>query len=387
MASIKKRGDVWRARYRDDAGKEHAAHFPTRARAQQWLDAETAKLVRGEWVDPKARRVLFSDVAAEWLDANPKKRSTTRARDETIVRVHLKPKLGTRPVGVVTRAEVRGLVESWSEQYAPRTVRRMFGVVRAVFAFAMDEDYIGRSPCRSVQLPEVPALERPHLSAADVAALADALGDDYAPIPYLGVMLGMRWGEVAGLRVGRIDFMRGALTIAEQLTRGEHGHAVSGAPKSEAGRRTLSVPAGLLEMLSEHLARRGLTGADSDAYVFVMRGGCALDYSRWRRRVWNPAAVAARLGELVKDEETGRGRYEGLTFHDLRRANATALVLDGVDLKTAQARLGHSDPRLTLGVYAQATSEGDRAAAERLDARFLGSRGLSADSAAPSAPA
>jgi hypothetical protein len=46
-----------------------------------------------------------------------------------------------------------------------------------------------------------------------------------------------------------------------------------------------------------------------------------------------------------------------------------------VDVRTAQARLGHSDPRLTLGVYASATSEGDRAAAERLGARFLGSRG------------
>jgi len=51
--------------------------------------------------------------------------------------------------------------------------------------------------------------------------------------------------------------------------------------------------------------------------------------------------------------DTGQNRYVGVTFHDLRRANATALVHAGVDMKTAQARLGHSDPRLTLGVYAQ----------------------------------
>ena len=59
----------------------------------------------------------------------------------------------------------------------------------------------------------------------------------------------------------------------------------------------------------------------------------------------------------------------GVGFHDLRRANATAMVLDGVDVKTAQTRLGHSDPRLTLAIYAQATSEGDRTAAERLGQR------------------
>jgi integrase len=61
---------------------------------------------------------------------------------------------------------------------------------------------------------------------------------------------------------------------------------------------------------------------------------------------------------------------DGDTFRSARRANATALVLAGVDLKTAQARLGHSDPRLTIGVYAQATTDADEAAAEALGERF-----------------
>ena len=49
---------------------------------------------------------------------------------------------------------------------------------------------------------------------------------------------------------------------------------------------------------------------------------------------------------------------------------------EGVDLKTVQLRLGHSDPRLTLGVYAQAMSKSDRAAAETLDRRFFGVSGM-----------
>ena len=58
-------------------------------------------------------------------------------------------------------------------------------------------------------------------------------------------------------------------------------------------------------------------------------------------------------------------------FHDLRRAATTALLLEGVDVKTAQVRLGHSDPRLTIAVYAQATNEGDRNATAKLGARFF----------------
>lgn len=73
---------------------------------------------------------------------------------------------------------------------------------------------------------------------------------------------------------------------------------------------------------------------------------------------------------MTKHADTGRHGYEGLTFHDLRRANATALVQAGVDLKTAQARLGHSDPRLTLGIYAQTTTAADEGAAEALGAHF-----------------
>lgn len=64
---------------------------------------------------------------------------------------------------------------------------------------------------------------------------------------------------------------------------------------------------------------------------------------------------------------------DGLNFHDLRRTDATATVAESVDIKTAQARLGHSDPRLTLAIYAQATTEGDRSAASKLGARLMGS--------------
>jgi integrase len=111
-------------------------------------------------------------------------------------------------------------------------------------------------------------------------------------------------------------------------------------------------------MLAEQLASSGLTAVDTERLVFTSPQGTPLDYSRWRQRIWLPAVGAVGL--------------PGASFHDLRRTNATALVHDGVDLKTAQTRLGHSDPRLTLAVYAQATTEADRSAAQRLGERFFG---------------
>ncbi len=130
-----------------------------------------------------------------------------------------------------------------------------------------------------------------------------------------------------------------------------------GPPKSAAGTRTCALPAALAELQRAHLDALGSAGAHADQLVFAAPGGGPLDYSHWRHRVWLPAVAAA-----------GQRRAG---FHDLRRANATALVAAGVDIKTAQARLGHSDPRLTLTIYARAVPEADRAAAELLGARFF----------------
>lgn len=99
--------------------------------------------------------------------------------------------------------------------------------------------------------------------------------------------------------------------------------------------------------------------------------GGVLRYSNWLRRVWWPACVAAGVGRMVEDDATGKVRYEGLGFHDLRRAAATGLVAEGVDVKTAQGLLGHSDSRLTLDHYAQVVTEQGEAAAKAMGRRFL----------------
>ena len=86
------------------------------------------------------------------------------------------------------------------------------------------------------------------------------------------------------------------------------------------------------------------------------------DATNWRRRIWQPAAESAGLGSVTVED--GKRTYRGITPHDLRRTNATALVGADVDIKTAQARLGHSDVRMTLDVYARVLAARDEGAAD-----------------------
>jgi integrase len=291
------------------------------------------------------------------LGRDPSKRPSTLARDESVLHNHLLPLLGSRKLASVTPWDIQHLVNAWAKAASPRTVRRQYDVFRAIFTAAVDDDRLMRSPCRNIKLPSIEQQNRRVITAEELSRLAERLGADWSPMLHLGAVLGLRWGECAGLRVGRLDFFNRTLLVAEQLTRVRHGLIVSGPPKSVAGRRTLSVPAALMDLLADHMSRRGLTAQDVDAYVFSMPEGGPLDYAHWRVRYWLPATRAVGL--------------PWLRFHDLRRANATALVTSGVDLKTAQTRLGHSDPRLTLAVYAQATTAADRDAADRVAALFM----------------
>ena len=99
----------------------------------------------------------------------------------------------------------------------------------------------------------------------------------------LGAVLGLRWSEVAGLRVGRLDLLRRTVSVAEAVTRDAAGRPVFTAPKSNAGTRTLAIPSTLAETLAEHLAQLDATAADPEQLVFPAPEGGPLRYANWRR--------------------------------------------------------------------------------------------------------
>jgi integrase len=327
--------------------------FVAKADAQGWLSDIETSIRSGQWVDSAAGRMTVEELAATWRQRDPSKRGSTRARDETILRLHVLPALGRLSLREVTPPHVQALVNAWTTKGAPRTVDRQYDVVRAMFRYAVQSDWLARSPCRGIKLPAVVGHHPRSLTAAEVAALAEAIDSRYELMVWIGAVLGLRWAEVAGLTVDSLDLVGGVVTVSHQLSR--DGLLVE--PKSAAGRRRFSLPPDLVELVLRHLELRGLDARNQDSWVFAAPGGGPLDYSHWRRRIWLPAVERSGL--------------PGVVYHDLRRTNASTLVAAGVDIKTAQTRLGHSDPRLTLAVYAQALPEADRAASKALGKRLL----------------
>ena len=154
---------------------------------------------------------------------------------------------------------------------------------------------------------------------------------------------GIRWGEAAALRRGRVDSLRRQVKITEAATE-ISGRLVFGTTKTHQT-RTVHLPSFVAEMLAAHL---GVVEHNPEALIFTAPLGGPLRYTNTRRGVWDPAG--ARAGEDLTD----------ITPHDLRHTCASLMRAAGADVKAIQQQLGHRNATVTLNTYTH-LFEGDLA--------------------------
>jgi hypothetical protein len=148
MASIAKREDgQWRARYRDESGREHARHFARKIDAQRWLDEVSSSVVTGHYVDPKTARTTIEKWCATWLEGY----QTRRPGTVKMARVHIK--LINKEFGSQRLADVRpSMVKAWTarmtaEGSAKSYVYAVYRRFAQIMGDAVQDGIIPRSPC------------------------------------------------------------------------------------------------------------------------------------------------------------------------------------------------------------------------------------------------
>lgn len=329
MASIKKRPDgKWRARYRDEAGREHAKHFARRVDAQRWLDQVTASVVRGDYVDPRAGQVTLASYAAGWEAVQVHSAGSARIVDNAL-RIHLLPALGQHPIAAVRPTMVQGFVrELEAKGLAAGTVRNLYDVTARVFAAAVDDRVIARTPCVKIRLPKGDGVEVVPPTLEEIEAVRAQLAPRWQVLPLVLAGSGLRIGELLGLGTFDVDYLRRTIRVERQRLQ-------SGAIaplKSKASRRTVPIGRTVVDALTDHLAEH----AGTDEALFVDELGRPLTYGRWKK-VLAAAALQADVD---------------LTSHDLRHFAASALISGGASVKQVQTFLGHASAVITLRTYA-----------------------------------
>jgi integrase len=349
MSNIAKRPDgSWRARYRDAAGREHSRHFHRKVDASKWLDEVTAALVRGEHVDPKLGKVTVGRWSAQWLATKANLKASTRHRYAGILATHVVPTWGDVRLVDVTHADVQAWVSALAHAgHAPASIHKVHRVLSMVLDLAEKDGRLPRNPAMRISLPRAQRAEKRYLTAKQVADLADAAGPGRLIVLTLAYT-GIRWGELAALRVSRLDLMRRRMHIAESVTEVDGGRLDWGLPKTHE-RRWVPVPRFLVTDLTTHV-----TGRNPEELVFMSSRGAVLRVGG-ARRSWFDRAV--RLS----------GIDEGFHPHELRHTAASLAVSAGANVKAVQRMLGHAKASMTLDVYADLFDDDLEAVGDRLD--------------------
>jgi integrase len=359
MAHIRRKGrGRWQVRYRDPSGLERARNYRRKGDAEKFLVTVEADKLRGTWTDPRLGKITFSEWLPTWEASRVHLRPSTRAGSESLLRNHVLPYFGTRQLGSVTPTEVQGFVARLEEKgRSASTIRRAYLLVAGLFSSALDSDLIVRTPCRGIKLPPKSQSEMRFLIADEVAKVAGAIDDRYRALALTAAYAGCRFGELAGLRVHRLDLLRRSLTVAETLS-DVRGQVRLAPPKTAAARRQVALPKFLSDELARHLSQ---WPPGADGFVFAAPEGGPLRRTNFRRRTWLPA-VRTSVGEPLR-------------FHDLRHTHAAMLIAQGEHPKVIQLRLGHSSIQVTLDTYGHLFEGLDEAAADRLDATFQSASG------------
>jgi integrase len=214
-------------------------------------------------------------------------------------------------------------------------------------AYAVKDGRLAVNPATGVSLPRVHQTERRFLTHQQVHELAEECGEPYRLVVLFLAYTGLRWGEMAALRVRRVDFLRRRVLVAESVTpvRG----VMTFGPTKGHERREVPLPRFLVDDLARHVE-----GRQSDDLVFIGTRGAVMRTGTFRRGALIEAAKSIDIS--------------GFHPHELRHTAASLAIASGADVKVVQQMLGHKSAVMTLDQYGHLFGDRLDVVADAMDA-------------------
>jgi integrase len=256
-------------------------------------------------------------------------------------------------------------IRTWRKQLLdggtsePQAVKA-YALLRSIFNTAIKEDGLLReNPCRIKGYDRYHTPERPTATVQQVYVLAEAMPARFVALVLVAAFSGLRWGELAALRRCDVDLSTGTVRVPRKLAK-LRNRLEFGPPKSEAGKRTVTLPAVAIAALRPHLL--AFVRPEPDAPIFTGAKVAMLRSSNFHG--------ATKWVETVAKV----GLPAGFHFHDLRHTGTTLAASSGASTRELMHRMGHASMRAAL-IYQHATSERDREIAVAMDKRITDESG------------
>jgi integrase len=344
--------------YVDGKRKRKAIYGKTRAEVGDRLDEEKRRLKAGMVTSSRSQTV--EAYLTTWLNvwARPKARPATFTTYEMYVRRHLVPSLGRIQLDKLTPDHVQDMLNRKAAELSPRSVNHLRAILRTALNRAAKTGLVVRNVAALAEPPKVTREEMHFLTAEQARQLIELADEDHQALYRVALNMGLRRGELLGLRWSDVKFDRNELTVNYALQTVD-GKPVLVEPKTTKSRRTLTMPSSVAGALRSHKARQnaerlqqGDKWIDMDL-VFCGAHGLPLDGS----------ALTKGFQRFLRAAKLPRIR-----FHDTRHTCAALLLSRGTPLLDVSALLGHSSPTLTLNTYGHVMPEAGSQVATAMEA-------------------
>ena len=340
------------------SGKRKALYGKTRKDAADKLKHAISDIDRG--LDLSAGRQTVAQYLDKWLAASvkPSVKVKTYEGYESIVRVRVAPRIGTKQLAKLTALDLQALYTELADAgLSARSVHHTHRVLHRAFVQAVRWNLIVRNPCDGAQGPRATRSEMKVWTPEQADAFLIATRKHPVHALYmLALTTGMRQGELLGLKWADVDLSASTLAVRRSLQRQRVAGLVFEEPKTARSRRSIRLSQRAIDALRAHHDRqtfdRRVAGSEwkSLDLVFCHATGEPLDPS-YQTTIFKKAVEAADV--------------PAIRFHDMRHTAATVLLSAGVHVKLVSEMLGHATIVLTLDTYSHLipAMHGDAAAA------------------------
>jgi integrase len=365
---IRRRGEgSWELKFDDgnDAGGKRRIRYVsfkgTKKEAQTKLAELIAAVGKGSYVEPiKSIVADFVRARVNQWEAAGNISARTAQRYRQLVENQIVPHLGAKLVQRLALLDIEGWHTTLRNgRLSARSVGHAHRVLAKALGDAERAGMVVKNVCRVQKAPKVADDEM--VIVRDVPALVHKLASFRLRVPAMVALFsGMRLSEVLALRWSRVGLDRKVIEVREALEQTK-AHGIRFKPsKSKAGRRYITLPDVLVEVLREH--RKAML----ELWMQPGRGRLpdnALLFATVEGEPLSPNAQSAAWADFA--ESIGMPE---VTFHALRHTHASQLIDAGVDIVTISKRLGHAKPDITLRTYAHLLRKDDSKAAAAINA-------------------
>jgi integrase len=353
MACITKRRDRYVINFYDNQGKRRRKTLKkstTKKAAKEKLRNIEDRLSKGIYI-PDKKIPTFGEVAMDWLEyKKPNLRASTWSNYESYARNHF-PDLNHIKVNRITIADIEKFITSRQKtEMHIKTLKRIIMIASQIMSYAVRHKYISYNPIRDIERPKSQGKEKKQtiriLTPTEINKLLKVVSDHkFRTLFMLAIFSGARQGELLGLKWSDVDWENRQIHIQRTFNKQSWYDT-----KTETSNRRIDIgPIMMTELKKWKLA---CPVSDLDL-IFPNKAGNPIDGPSMYFRYFKPALKKAGLGNI--------------RFHDLRHTYASLLIEQGENIKYIQTQLGHSNPTITLNVYAHLMRPYNQESAKRLE--------------------